>query len=259
MYDRIIITLRSKDWYRRIFDFLLSKFLIILPVSFRRKLFSGDQYHCPICDSDLRAFLILHRPYHRWCPVCLSLQRHRLIWIFLQRHTSLLDNKHKKILHIAPEPSLASQLRVLEKAHYISGDLEAHKAMIRIDITNINMPDGSQDVIVCNHVLEHVRDDSKAMSELARILNEDGFALITVPITAEDTIEDPLVTNAADRERLFGQRDHVRRYGKDVVSRLEQNGFEVSTYDTEDIASDEEVCIFGLKKQAPIFYCRKSA
>lgn len=108
--------------------------------------------------------------------------------------------------------------------------------MIRIDITDIEFPDDSFDVIICNHVLEHIPDDREAMKELARVLSYEGFGVITVPVTTDVTFEDASVINPVERERLFGQGDHVRRYGKDFVSRLEKNGFEVITYHTEDIA-----------------------
>ena len=127
-----------------------------------------------------------------------------------------------------------------------------------MDITNIKYPDASFDVIYCSHVLEHVQDDRKAMREFYRILNTDGWAILLVPIIAEETFEDPSIVEAEDRQRLFGQRDHVRRYGPDYVDRLRETGFIVETTKVNDLVTSDDAVWMGLTPASgEIYYCTK--
>ena len=135
---------------------------------------------------------------------------------------------HKKMLHVAPEEQLSRLFGSALGIDYLSADLLSSNAMIRMDIMDIQYPDETFDVIYCSHVLEHVSDDRKAMRELHRVLRTGGWAILQVPIsTAEVTFEDPKITRPKERERAFGQFDHVRRYGADYKDRLEDAGFSV--------------------------------
>ena len=219
----------------------------------------GLRRYCPICASWLRSFEpfgLRPRP-DALCPVCGCLERHRLVWIFFNCNTNLFDGSGKKMLHIAPEKELEAKLRKTPALDYLTADLKDPHAMVQMDITNIDYPDDLFDVIYCSHVLEHVGDDRKAMRELNRVLKADGWAVFVVPIKVEKTIEDPSVTDPAERERLFGQRDHVRRYGPDFFERLQESGFRVKTVSSADIAGVGNIVRFGLKTEQ-LFFCTKN-
>jgi len=218
----------------------------------------GLRRYCPVCASWLRSFEpfgLGPRP-DALCPVCGSLERHRLVWVFFNCRTNLFDGSGKKMLHIAPEKEIEAKLRKTRGLDYLTADLKDRHAMVRMDITNIDYPNDLFDVIYCSHVLEHVGDDQKAMREVRRVLKADGWAVFVVPIKVEKTIEDASVTDPAERERLFGQYDHVRRYGRDFVNRLEDGGFRVTTFSSADIAGAGNIVRFGLKAEQ-LFFCTK--
>jgi len=256
LLSRLNSTIRSPDRVKRISDYIIAQILYRVPKKTRQRLFYGEQYSCPICSSKLRTFLALQRPYHAWCPVCRSLQRHRLVWLYLKRQTNLFDQSPKKMLHFAPEPALMGSFHDLPYIDYLSADLYDSNAMVKMDINDIQYPDGSFDVIYCSHVLEHVPDDRLAMRELRRVLNQSGWAVIVVPIVSDATIEDPSLTDPLERERRFGQVDHVRVYGPDVQERLEGAGFHLAKISTLDVVNDDEVVYYGLDKNETIFLCR---
>jgi SAM-dependent methyltransferase len=130
--------------------------------------------------------------------------------------------------------------------------------MIKMDITNIDYPDQSFDVIYCSHVLEHVQDDRKAMREFYRVLKTTGWAILLVPITAEKTLEDPSLVGPEERLRVFGQADHVRRYGPDYVDRLREAGFSVQVTKVNDLVQNDEAIRLGLTSAAgEIHFCTK--
>lgn len=255
--DRILTALHSGHGLQRAVHFVVAWMLFSLPEGVRRVIFRGEKYYCPLCEAHLSTFLRLHRPYHLFCPVCRSLQRPRLIWLFLQQRADFGNGAGKKLLHIAPEPALSNRLRRMKGLDYISGDLYDPKAMVKLDICSLQFPDNTFDVILCSHVLEHVEDDQKAIRELSRVLKGSGWAVILVPITAQATIEDPSVTSPVERERLFGQFDHVRRYGPDFRSRLESNGFRVQVIPTSDLADEGEAARLGLSQNDEIFLCQR--
>src|SRR5690349_7028725 len=140
MLERIRNTLHAQDPLKRIAHFLFATVFFSLPAAYRRRLFAGQQHYCPICGSNLRTFLRLHRPYHAWCPVCRSLQRHRLVWLFFQQHTNLLDQSPKRMLHFAPEPALVATFTNLPQIEYVSADLYDSAAMVKMDICNTPYP-----------------------------------------------------------------------------------------------------------------------
>jgi len=164
-----------------------------------------------------------------------------------------LNGSPKKMLHIAPEKELVARFRKVRRLDYLTADLHDPQAMVQMDITDIDYPDDLFDVIYCSHVLEHVGDDRKAMRELNRVLKADGWAVFVVPVKVEKTIEDASVTDPAERECLFGQQDHVRRYGRDFVNRLQEGGFRVKTFLSADIAGAGNIVRFGLKTEQLFF------
>lgn len=193
----------------------------------------GKNVECPVCDKSFSKFL----PYgytkqtsrkSALCPNCLALERHRLLWMFLKDETNFFTDK-LKVLHIAPEQCFYKRFKKLDNLDYTTGDLVSPIADIHFDIQDIPFDDNTYDVVICNHVLEHVDDDAKAMREFYRILKPGGYAILQVPqdISLEKTYEDASITDPAEREIHFLQRDHVRLYGLDYAERLKKAGFAV--------------------------------
>lgn len=193
-------------------------------------LYKGNKHQCPVCGKSFRKFL----PYgnkgadNRMCPNCLSLERHRLIWLFLKEKTTFFSEK-RLVLHIAPEQPFLNRFRKLSNINYTTADLVSPIADVKMDIRSMPFENERFDVVICNHVLEHIDDDLKAMSEVYRVLKKNGFAILQVPIDYKrvDTYEDASITDRKLREKIFGQYDHVRVYGLDYGNRLAKAGFEV--------------------------------
>ena len=167
------------------------------------------------------------------CPTCGSLERHRLSFLFLRDVIPKVGEI--KVLHFAPELALKKLFMSYSNVKYVSVDLYEEEVMFKEDITQLSFTDNSFDIIFCSHVLEHVGDDIRAMSEMCRVLKPDGFAIIQVPIhhymyngtKLENTFEDSTVVDPEKRALLFGQKDHVRLYGHDFKDRLMKVGFSV--------------------------------
>ena len=194
----------------------------------------GRGRRCPMCGCRRRRFL----PYgyvtsreDALCPVCLSLERHRMIWLWLESHDELIAS-HPTLLHIAPEVSLMRHFKRHYKgfeARYITADLESPLATLHFDVQSIPMDDCSVDAVICNHLFEHVEDDLRAMREIYRIMRPGGWGIMLVPEdrSRATTFEDDTITDRESRTRLFGQYDHRRVYGRDYDTRLEAAGFRV--------------------------------
>ena len=161
------------------------------------------------------------------------------------------------MLHIAPEPCLEPRFKKWLAESYLTADLFNPHAMVKMDITNIAYPDQSFDVIYCSHVLEHVPDDRKAMREFFRVLKDNGWAILLVPIYAEKTFEDPSIVEPTARLKAFGQEDHVRRYGPAYIDRLREAGFRVELTKFIDFVQKAEAIRMGLTTSGLIYYCTK--
>ena len=226
----------------------------------RRKLiYSGKTHYCPICQSYVRILLPVGNPprQNALCPVCRPQERHRLDWIFLRTMTDLFDKSIKRLLHVAPEKFFIPRFIRIKNIHYTSADLIDAYAMLRLDLTNIPVCKDSYDVIYCSHVLEHIQNDVGAITELYRVLRPGGWALLQVPITAERTIEDPNIVSPEERERVFGQKDHVRRCGLDYIERIQAAGFMAEIVTAAEIINDDGFQKLGITKDRYIFYCKK--
>jgi len=164
------------------------------------------------------------------CPDCQSLERQRLAWLYMLSETNLLDGRTPvRLLHVSPDRSLSTRLANEPLVAQLTADLNPAGVIAQMDISDIYYPEASFDAIYCSHVLEHVPEDRRAMKEMFRVLAPGGWALIQVPLMRDHTDEDPTVTDEAERTRRFGQRDHVRHYGRlDFPKRLAEAGFDVT-------------------------------
>ena len=192
--------------------------------------YNGNNVECPICNGKFRKFL----PYgnkgadNRLCPKCLSLERHRLLWLYFKNRTNFFT-ANLNVLHVAPEQSFIKRFRKLSNLKYTTADIESPLADVKMDIKDIPFDDNTFDVLICNHVMEHIDDEQKALKEILRVLKPNGWAILQVPInlSLEKTYEDSTITSPQEREKHFGQYDHVRFHGKDYPNRLEKAGFKV--------------------------------
>ena len=224
-------------------------------------LFAGDRFNCPCCE----------RSFGRWriyaseaagdsssmCPWCGALGRHRVDWLFLRDRTNIMRDPIR-LLHVAPEISLGRRFQTLANVDYLSADYDSTLAMERMDIRDIPYPDESFDAVVCNHVLEHVDDDRRALREVHRVLQTGGWAMLQVPLDlSRTTFEDPTVTDPRERTRLFGQYDHVRIYGRDYDERLRRVGFEVETSWYAAEFPDVDIERMGLDRNERVNLCWK--
>jgi SAM-dependent methyltransferase len=221
----------------------------------------GAVFFCPCCGGHFPAFIPggpRLRP-RACCPCCGALERHRLAWLYLKEKTDFFSAR-LRVLHVAPERVFRDAFRSLPNLDYVSADLCSPMAMLRMDLAAIPCRDHSFDVILCSHVLEHVPDDRLGMGEMARVLRPGGWALVQAPVDKrrEATFEDPAVTDPTERERLFGQHDHVRWYGRDFPQRLGEAGFEVSIEPFLGSLSAEEVARYGLGTGEDLYLCRKA-
>ena len=223
----------------------------------------GDTFTDPIDGNSFRKFL----PYgyskqrkNALSPSTLSLERHRLMWLFLKNETSFFtSNKKLKTLHIAPEQCFLKIFKNQKNLDYITSDLESPIADVKADICNLPFQDNSFDVIFCNHVLEHIPNDTKAMQELFRVLKKGGFGIFQIPqdISREKTFEDASITDKIERTKIFGQYDHVRVYGRDYFNKLRSVGFAVDEIDYTKKMAAKELERFCLMKNEILPVCYK--
>jgi SAM-dependent methyltransferase len=219
----------------------------------------GDAAECPCCDGRFSTFMPGRDPNNPICPRCGAQARHRALWLYLHRRTNLFAGEGLSVLHFAPERALGRRLAATPGVRYVTADLEAPDVMEHFDITDIPHPDGSFDVILCIHVLEHVDDDRRAMRELRRVLAPGGWAIVLVPLDLQraDTYEDPSITEPAERERLFWQPDHMRLYGRDFAGRLRDAGFDVTVDHWIRHLPPDTIQRHGLFPLEDMYVCRK--
>lgn len=221
----------------------------------------GNNYTDPIDGKSFRAFL----PYgyenpreNVLSPSTLSLERHRLLWLYLKNETDFFT-KANKVLHFAPEQAFHKRFKQLTNIDYTTTDLNSPLAEVKADICNLPFKDDSFDIILCNHVLEHIPDDTTAMQELFRILKPGGWGIFQIPqdLKRAETFEDDSITNRKERAKIFGQYDHVRIYGKDYFDKLRSIGFKVEEVDYTQKLPKEEVEKYRLAKGEIIPFVRK--
>jgi hypothetical protein len=209
---------------------------------------------CPICGfSGFFRSDGFPPKFDHTCPRCESGPRQRFMFLFFTEHLDLAN--YKNFLHFAPESCLSRALRA-RAPNYLTADIDMPGADLQLDIENIELEDSYADLILCSHVLEHV-DDHKAMRELFRILRPGGALVVLVPFVAgwTNSYENSAIVKPQERLLHFGQEDHVRYYGQDLVSRLKDAGFSVERVTN----TPAEVIKYGLSRGEQIFLCRKPA
>ena len=221
----------------------------------------GNKFTDPIDGKSYRKFL----PYgyenvreNVLSPGTLSLERHRLFWLYLKNETNFFTKK-LKVLHFAPEQAFYKKFRKMENLDYPTTDLNSPIPDVKADISDLPFSENEFDFIICNHVLEHIPDDTKAMQEIFRVLAPGGTAILQVPYKAElqNTFEDDSITDPKERAKIFGQYDHVRVYGMDYFTKLKGIGFKVDAVDYTKTLSVETVEKYRLPKGELIPVCRK--
>lgn len=223
---------------------------------------SNNKKVCPVCKNELMLYLPYgeYMRYNAQCPYCDSLERHRAYWMYWEK-LNLFEGKRIRLLHFAPEKCFLNEIKKMEFIDYYPVDLNAGFYGIRekVDITDIPYKDHMFDLIICNHVLEHIPNEVKALSELYRVLKIDGTAFLTVPVCdhAEMTLEKEEYNTPELRREFYGNPDHVRMYGKDFKTRLEHAGFIVNRILMNEEYAKEELDRYGLYKNEAMYECRK--
>ncbi len=231
----------------------------VRPLAYR-----GRRVVCPCCDRSFDRFRAHRARPQAKCPRCGSLERHRLLWLYLERTTDL-RSAPLSVLHFAPEYFVQRRFRALPNLRYVSADIDSPIAMDRVDITRMPYGDAAFDLVLCSHVLEHVDDDRKAIAEIERVLRPGARAILMSPIdySRPVTLEDPTISSPAERERVFGQADHVRLYGRDFPERVADAGFEVEVVPYLERVAEDVVERYGLRRDEDLFgeeviyLCRK--
>ncbi len=221
----------------------------------------GNRYTDPIDGKSFRKFLPYGYERQRdnvLSPSTLSLERHRLLWLWLQNETDFFS-KSQKMLHFAPEQAFYKRFRALKNLDYTTTDLNSPLADVKADICKLPFDDNSYDTIFCNHVLEHIPDDTKAMQELYRVLKPGGIAILQIPqeLDRETTFEDNSITDPIERAKIFGQYDHVRVYGRDYFDKLRAIGFTVAVIDYTNTLAPELVKKYCLAQGEILPVCKK--
>lgn len=236
--NEIRVSLRKLNWRRYYIQQTL-----FLPSS-------APGVYCPIAEKNFKAFLNIKND--QLTPTNGARMRQRLVWLYLKNELDIF-NKKARVLHVAPELSYMPKLLPLKNLDYVPGDkmVEGYsnqKGVRNIDLTGLDFPDNSFDYVICNHVMEHIPDDKAAIAEMFRVLKKGGTAVITVPIdeTLDKTYEDFSITAPKEREKHFGQWDHVRWYGRDIKDRFEKAGFKVDMNRYAENFSKQDYRKYGL-------------
>lgn len=226
------------------------------------------KYHCSVCGSNVAVFFstgvkadifmqkrIIGGGYRKnvLCPICGANDRIRFVDYILKEKTDIYTNPDLRILHFAPEKCIEAKIRK-SAGGYITGDIVPGRADKVVDATNISYPDKEFDYVIINHVLEHIPDEKKAMLEIRRVLKEDGKCVFSMPICVDqDTYESKDALTDSERLLQYGQKDHVRLYGRDAKTRMEKYGFRITEYITDEILSDEEIKNMHVMKGDRVF------
>lgn len=255
-----------KTIYKYFLNKLPRPLLIRLSYPFRRIApiwFRGNKVGCPVCEKSFSSFLSYgSKKAHRenvLCPYDLTLERHRLMWIYLKRHSDFFTHEKLEVLHIAPEQCFYDRFKKQANLNYLTGDLESPLADLHFDLHQIPLENNRFDVVFCNHVLEHVTDPIQCLQEMNRVMKSGGWGIMQVPqdFSREKTYEDPSITDPEEREKHFWQKDHVRLFGSDYPEYLRKGGFEVEVFDRNAHINQEEKEYYRLSKSEVLYIVHK--
>ena len=264
------ISFRTFASMKKLYKFLLNTLprplLIRLSYPFKKVaplLYKGNKVECPVCERSFSKFLsygsdTAHRE-NVLCPYDLTLERHRLMWLYLKDRSNFFTADKLEVLHIAPEQCFHSRFKAQKNLQYLTGDLVSPIADIHFDLHHIPLEDNRFDVVFCNHVLEHVDDVNQCISELYRVMKPGGWGIMQVPqdFDREVTYEDSTITSPKDREIHFWQKDHVRLFGLDYPQWLERAGFTVSEFDPRKEYGAEKVTRYRLHEKEILYIVHK--
>lgn len=237
---------------KKLYKFLLNKLprplLIRLSYPFKKIapiIYKGNKVECPVCERSFSKFLsygsnVAHRE-GVLCPYDLTLERHRLMWLYLKNNSNFFTAEKLEVLHIAPEQCFHKRFKEQKNLNYLTGDLVSPIADLHFDLHSIPLEDNRFDVVFCNHVMEHVDDALQCMKEVYRVMKPGGWAIMQVPqdFSREETYEDKSITSPEEREKHYWQKDHVRLFGKDYPRWLEKAGFSVQEFDPKKEIGNE--------------------
>ncbi len=255
---------------KKLYKFLLNNLprplLIRLSYPFKKVaplLYKGNNVECPVCERSFSKFLsygadIVHRD-NVLCPYDLTLERHRLMWLYLKDESNFFTAEKLDVLHIAPEQCFHALFKKQSNLNYLTGDLVSPIADLHFDLHNIPLEDNRFDVVFCNHVMEHVDDAIRCMSELHRVMKPGGWGIMQVPQDhkRELTLEDSSITSPEDREKYYWQKDHVRLFGQDYPKWLEKAGFRVTLFDKESKYDQKLIARYRLQKEEILYIVHK--
>ena len=232
---------------------------IMLPFSyFLSFLYKGNNVYCFYCKRTFSRFLP-HAAFsrlHACCPLCGSLERYRLLYLYLKNKTDFFKKK-TKVLDIGPIYNFQKLCLILPNINYTSIDLHSDLATIKMDVMNMTFRDNTFDCIICYHVLEHVENDIKAMQEIYRVLEPNGYAILQVPIADVSRTSEDHSLSGKEREKLYRGRNHLRLYGLDYKYKLESVGFKVRIDDYVKHLSQKIIKRYGLDAKEDIYFCMK--
>ena len=255
---------------KKLYKFLLNKLprpiLIRLSYPFKKVaplLYKGDNVECPVCERSFRKFLsygadIVHRD-NVLCPYDLTLERHRLMWIYLKNNSDFFTKENLTVLHMAPEQCFHKLFQNQKNLDYLTADIVSPIADIHFDLHDIPLEDNRFEVIFCNHVMEHVDDPIRCMSELHRVMKPGGWGIMQVPQdwNRDETYEDSSIVTPEEREKHYWQYDHVRLFGKDYPDYLKKAGFEVEEFNREVHIGIEKMKRYRLDENEILYIVKK--
>jgi SAM-dependent methyltransferase len=224
-------------------------------------LYKGNNVECPVCGKSYSKFLS-YGTYNRdgvLCPGDLTLERHRLMWLYLKDFSNFFTAEKLSILHIAPEQCFHKKFQQQKNLDYLTADLVSPIADLHFDLHSIPLEDNRFDVVFCNHVMEHVDDPLQCMKELYRVLKPGGWAIMQVPqdVNRLETFEDKNITSPEDREKYYWQKDHVRLFGMDYPNWLEKAGFRTEVFDKESKVGADKIERYRLMKKEILYIFHK--